>query len=314
MEKFSQKKNRNPGKGHSIFINTEGNRVMKEKLSDKALWAIVVGILAGAIILVLCLAAGEGVVSGKALLPTPFVHPTQTPEPTSPGPTGVPAGYRLPLVPIWETPSQTNVPYSTPGSVPEASGAPPVLGVYDDTTRTLAAAGLLAGKPVAVFMIRQREETLSVLGVSQEDFSAEETPAMTMEMLLNKLAKSTGVQLQEYIYVEMEGLEALIRETKAADAYLLQEKAAMEARGEARARAMLLLGAELYRDLKDISPLKGLLLERAMRGLWGSSLNKSQVWKLGGAIKRCKNMELLLIPANMEEDEKNILKNFFSAG
>ena len=137
---------------------------------------------------------------------------------------------------------------------------------------------------------------------------------MTMEMLLNKLAKSTGVQLQEYIYVEMEGLEALIRETKAADAYLLQEKAAMEAQGEARVRAMLLLGAELYRDLKNISPLKGLLLERAMRGLWGSSLNKSQVWKLGGAIKRCKNMELLLIPANMEEDEKNILKNFFSAG
>ena len=34
MEKFSQKKNRNHGKGHSIFINTEGNRVMKEKLSD----------------------------------------------------------------------------------------------------------------------------------------------------------------------------------------------------------------------------------------------------------------------------------------
>lgn len=279
---------------------------MKEKLSDKTIWILAGCALLGAVLLLVCLMAKTPASSARLLSPSPSPSPSLTPT-SSPLPTAtpLPRGYRLPLVPIYETPSQTSPP--APASEGEQ---PPLEKAYLDGDRAFLAAGFLQGEPVALFMVRQQGEKLTVLSLCPRGEKGQALSA-ALTALKDQAAEVTGVMLQEYVYMDFSALPALGKAAGAAEAFAEKGQRALLMEGEERAEAMLLLGTELFDGLKDLSPLSALLLQGSIQGQWGSSLKLSRLWPLGSAMKKCTERVLVTVPGVCSKEQKKILKNFF---
>lgn len=279
---------------------------MKEKLSDKTIWILAGCALLGAVLLLVCLMAKTPASSARLLSPSPSPSPSLTPT-SSPLPTAtpLPRGYRLPLVPIYETPSQT------PPPVPASEGEqPPLEKAYLDGDRAFLAAGFLQGEPVALFMVRQQGEKLTVLSLCPRGEKGQALSA-ALTALKDQAAEVTGVMLQEYVYMDFSALPALGKAAGAEEAFAEKGQRALLMEGEERAEAMLLLGTELFDGLKDLSPLSALLLQGSIQGQWGSSLKLSRLWPLGSAMKKCTERVLVTVPGVCSKEQKKILKNFF---
>ncbi len=279
---------------------------MKEKLSDKTIWILAGCALLGAVLLLVCLMAKTPASSARLLSPSPSPSPSLTPT-SSPLPTAtpLPRGYRLPLVPIYETPSQTSPP--APASEGEQ---PPLEKAYLDGDRAFLAAGFLQGEPVALFMVRQQGEKLTVLSLCPRGEKGQALSA-ALTALKDQAAEVTGVMLQEYVYMDFSALPALGKAAGAEEAFAEKGQRALLMEGEERAEAMLLLGTELFDGLKDLSPLSALLLQGSIQGQWGSSLKLSRLWPLGSAMKKCTERVLVTVPGVCSKEQKKILKNFF---
>lgn len=279
---------------------------MKEKLSDKTIWILAGCALLGAVLLLICLMAKTPASSARLLSPSPSPSPSLTPT-SSPLPTAtpLPRGYRLPLVPIYETPSQTSPP--APASEGEQ---PPLEKAYLDGDRAFLAAGFLQGEPVALFMVRQQGEKLTVLSLCPRGEKGQALSA-ALTALKDQAAEVTGVMLQEYVYMDFSALPALGKAAGAEEAFAEKGQRALLMEGEERAEAMLLLGTELFDGLKDLSPLSALLLQGSIQGQWGSSLKLSRLWPLGSAMKKCTERVLVTVPGVCSKEQKKILKNFF---
>lgn len=279
---------------------------MKEKLSDKTIWILAGCALLGAVLLLVCLMAKTPASSARLLSPSPSPSPSLTPT-SSPLPTAtpLPRGYRLPLVPIYETPSQTSPP--APASEGEQ---PPLEKAYLDGDRAFLAAGFLQGEPVALFMVRQQGEKLTVLSLCPRGEKGQALSA-ALTALKDQAAEVTGVMLQEYVYMDFSALPALGKAAGAEEAFEEKGQRALLMEGEERAEAMLLLGTELFDGLKDLSPLSALLLQGSIQGQWGSSLKLSRLWPLGSAMKKCTERVLVTVPGVCSKEQKKILKNFF---
>lgn len=277
---------------------------MQEKLSDKTIWILAGCALLGALVLIVCLSATPPAASARLLSPSPSpsLSPAASPLPTA---TPLPQGYRLPLVPIYETPNQTSPP--TPSREGEEA---PLEKAYSDGDRAFLAAGFLQGEPVALFMVRQQGEKLTVLSLCPQGEKGEELSA-ALTALKIQAAEVTGVMLQEYVYIDLSALPALGKGAGAEEAFVEKGQRALSLEGEERAEAMLLLGTELFDGLKDLSPLSALLLQGSIQGQWGSSLKLSRLWPLGSAMKKCTERVLVTVPRVCTEEQKKILKNFF---
>lgn len=277
---------------------------MQEKLSDKTIWILAGCALLGALVLLVCLTAKTPAASARLLSPSP--SPSQPPA-ASPLPTAtpLPKGYRLPLVPIYETPDQTS-----PPPPPREGEEAPIEKAYLDGDRAFLAAGFLQGEPVALFMVRQQGEKLTVLSLCPRGERGQELSA-ALTALKQQAAEVTGVMLQEYVYIDLSALPALGKGAGAEEAFVEKGQRALLLEGEERAEAMLLLGAELFEGLKDLSPLSALLLQGSIQGQWGSSLKLSRLWPLGSAMKKCTERVLVTVPQVCTEEQKKILKNFF---
>lgn len=304
---------------------------MKDKLSDKiidlskgdttnkTIWYIVAGVMLVALVLIACIVAGGDHATGRILPPSasPSTSPSPALSPT-PAATSLPEGYRLPLVPIFESPQQTTPPTPAASSPPVLEEADPIEGVFSEEERTFLAAGFLQGEPVALFVIRQQGDKLTALSLcpqtqgeveeGKEDISIEEG----IDLLKRQVEEEAGVELKEYVYVDFAALPALSKAAGEEEAYVIKGQEALGLEGEERARAMLLLGAELFDALKDITPLNALLLQGTIQGQWGSSLKLSRLWALGSAMKKCSERVLVLVPEGGSEEQKNILKKFFT--
>lgn len=284
---------------------------------NRTIWIIVAVVLLVALLLIACIAAGSDRAASRIALPTgtPALSPAPSISPT-PEATALPEGYRLPLVPIFDTPEQTTPP--TPYASSLASSPPeevegeadPITGVYTEEERTFLAAGFLEGEPVALFVIRQQGDKLTALSLcpeTEEGLSLGEAIAA----LKKQAEEEAGIALTEYVYMDFAALPALGKAAGAEEAYVAMGQEALSLAGEERARAMLLLGAELFDALKDITPLNALLLQSSISGQWGSSLKLSRLWGLGSAMKKCSERVLVLVPEGGSAEQKKILKNFF---
>lgn len=290
---------------------------MKDKLfskENKTIWVIVAGVMVLASVLVALIALWGDGASTRLTGPMATASPSPTPS-LSPAPqaTALPEGYRLPLVPIFDTPEQTTPPTPSASSPPEEreEEADPIAGVYSEEERTFLAAGFLEGEPVALFVIRQQEEKLTALSLCPR---IEEGLALgeAMAALKKQVEQEAGIALTEYVYMDFAALPALGKAAGEEEAYVTMGQEALSLEGEERAKAMLLLGADLFDELKNISPLNALLLQGSIAGQWGSSLKLSRLWALGSAMKKCSERVLVLVPEGGTADQKNILKNFFT--
>lgn len=297
----------------------------KDTLFNKengTIWIIVAVVLLVALLLIACIATGSDRAASRITLPTatPALSPAPSISPT-PGATALPEGYRLPLVPIFDTPEQTTppTPYASSPVSSSASSPPeevegeadPIAGVYSEEERTFLAAGFLEGEPVALFVIRQQGDKLTALSLcpkTEEGQSLGEAIAA----LKKQVEEEAGIALTEYVYMDFAALPALSKAAGAEETYVAMGQEALSLAGEERARAMLLLGANLFDALKDITPLNALLLQSSISGQWGSSLKLSKLWGLGSAMKKCSERVLVLVPEGGTTEQKNILKNFFT--
>lgn len=291
---------------------------------NRTIWIIVAVVLLVALLLIACIATGGDRAASRITLPTgtPALSPAPSISPT-PEATALPEGYRLPLVPIFDTPEQTMPPtpyasFSAPFSTFSASSPPeevegeadPITGVYTEEERTFLAAGFLEGEPVALFVIRQQGDKLTALSLcpkTEEGLSLGEAIAA----LKKQVEEEAGISLTEYVYMDFAALPTLSKAAGAEEAYVAMGQEALSLAGEEQARAMLLLGAKLFDALKDISPLNALLLQSSISGQWGSSLKLSRLWGLGSAMKKCSERVLVLVPEGGSAEQKKILKNFF---
>lgn len=287
---------------------------MKEKLSDKTIWILAGCALLGAVLLLILLSA-QTPAAGRPVPPT--ASPALTPSPSpgaSPTASPLPEGYRLPLVPVFASPAQTTPPTPAGSSPPKSDSTPePVAGVYSDYERTFLAAGFLQGEPVALFVIRQQAQKLTALSLCPKALG---TGGLTQSMadLKAQVLEEAGLMVEEYVYMDFAALPALGKAAGAEEAFVAKGQEALRLSGEERARAMLVLGAELFDELKSLSPLNALLLQSTIQGQWGSSLKLSKLWPLGSAMKKCTERVLVLVPEGGTEEQKNILRNFFTTG
>lgn len=291
----------------------------KDKLfsrESRIIWIIVALVLVMALILIVSIAAGNDRAASRITLPTatPALSPAPSISPT-PGTTALPEGYRLPLVPIFDTPEQTSPPTHSASSPPEEveGEAEPIAGVFSDTERTFLAAGFLEGEPVALFVIRQQEDKLTALSLCP-NIPEGLVLGEAISALKEQVEAEAGIALTEYVYMDFAALPALGKSAGAEETYVAMGQEALSLSGEERARAMLLLGAELFDALKDITPLNALLLQGSISGQWGSSLKLSRLWALGSAMKKCSERVLVLVPEGGTAEQKKILKNFFTTG
>lgn len=289
----------------------------KDTLFNKengTIWIIVTVVLLVALILIACIVAGSDRAASRITLPTatPALSPAPSISPT-PGATALPEGYRLPLVPIFDTPEQTTPPTPSTFSPPETEEkeVAPIAGVYSEEERTFLAAGFLEGEPVALFVIRQQEDKLTALSLCPQIESGLSL-GEAIAALKKQVEEEAGIALTEYVYMDFAALPALSKAAGAEETYVAMGQEALSLAGEERARAMLLLGAKLFDALKDITPLNALLLQSSIPGQWGSSLKLSKLWALGSAMKKCSERVLVLVPEGGTVEQKNILKNFFT--
>lgn len=287
---------------------------MKEKLSDKTIWILAGCALLGAVLLLILLSAQTSA-AGRLVPPTATPALTPSPSPSaSPTASPLPEGYRLPLVPVFASPAQTTPPTPASSSPPKSGSTPePVAGVYSDHERTFLAAGFLRGEPVALFVIRQQAQKLTALSLCPQ-CPGTRGLAESMAALKAQVLEEAGIMVEEYVYMDFAALPALSKAAGAEEAFVAKGQEALSLSGEERARAMLLLGAELFDELKNLSPLNALLLQSTIQGQWGSSLKLSRLWPLGSAMKKCTERVLVLVPEGGTEEQKNILKNFFTTG
>lgn len=295
---------------------------MKDKLPDKALYGILIAVLAVTVAAVILIAVFQNRQQEELTEPLPSQSPpaASTPTPTA---TPAPTAYLLPLVPLGEATPTVSPPGAAASPTPSMN---PIEGQYDSDTKDFMAVGLQNGKAAALFIVHLTPETLSVIAIPAETLTTVYTldgggavcgaslrpigdaaafggterklKAWNTVWALRQL---TGVRLEEYLVLDVSCLAEAVSiigplsageesiDSARTAALLLEE-------GEQRAQSLLFLAEGMLNKLNETSFWKLSSLQRAVKGKFYSSLTYRELVTLSKCLKKVKTADFYLFP------------------
>lgn len=281
---------------------------------------ILIAVLSGLVLLLAVAAAllftpgdGEGAVEptptpAETATPALTPAPTDTPEPTS---------FRLPLVPLFDTPRPTAEPTGTgvfaPYTAPPAGAAVPWVGTYDEYTRDILAVGLREGRAAVLLFLRLDKSGLALAALPME-----ETP-LAGDDLAAKGAQGailaeelTGRRYGAWLALDLGCVPAVLEITgplSGQGAEVLLED------GERRAQGALSLMMGAARYMERVSLLRLPALKRAAGDSFASNLTTRELWSLFWTIRGGVAVRGLLLPdratAGGRQTDLSALRKFF---
>ena len=269
---------------------------------------ILIALVSGAILLmtvaaILIFTPGDGETVPE---PTATVQPTVTPAPTAtPTIAPSPTVFRLPLVPLWDTPQPSREPADAVGAFMPRTSAPPDeatpagtagpwVGADEENTWDILAVGLREGRAVALLLLRMTGDTLTVLALPGEDtLLSGDSLRERGESAAELVADGPGFVCRGWMALDLGCLPAVLEITGP-----LAEDGAEDLSGDGRQRAekalALMSGALIY--LRRASLLKYPALKRAVGNSFASSLTVRELWSLFWALRKGPAVRELVLP------------------
>ena len=246
--------------------------------------------------------------------PTPSPAETASPVPTPlPSDTPEPTVFRLPLVPLYDTPRPTAGPTDAgafvPYTSPPAGAAVPWMGTYDEHTRDILAVGLREGRAAVLLFLRldRRGLALAALPMDETPLAGSDLAARGARAAI--LAEElTGRRYSAWLTLDLGCVPAVLQITGP-----LSSRGAEDLLGDREQRARgtlsLMMGAARYVERASLLQLP--TLKRAVGDAFASSLNTRELWSLFWTIRGGVAVRGLLLPDRLTAEDLFALQKFF---